>query len=1254
MKFFNKAIAGVLAAAVMISSVSYLPDEFIENDTGLITGTVEAAGYEGIGYLQILSTADIHGQSIAYDYTTASGGKAGSLAQIVKIVRSLKKSIKNGATLLVDSGDDTYGYGAETLMDGATSGVEYLFEEFADAKYDAITLGNHDFDYGLDYIQQQLNQSGMNSKVVLSNVYNAKTKKPLWSQSKIIQKTLTTTGGVKETVKIGVVGAVVPSLTTYFDWQDTISTGDIVETVRQQADALKGAGCDVVVVLAHSGIGEENPASGSDNVAYALTKLSSVDVVCAGHTHRNFPSNDTNVQTYYDYKGVDDDTGLVNGKILVQEADHGQALGISKLKLSFTDGRASIVGRSVRVRKIKSSDKQASSIVKINKTYDKLFASQYNSKIASSDYVIANYFGMFEDIPLVQMVNESKIAYGMRIINESFPEYKNYPVISATSFPASGANGSEDYAIIEGSFKKKDLMKFQATTLNRLKLYRITGKQLRETLEWEAAAAYETAGKTASDTWSDEKMESLAGKGYESLLNNSWLNNWSGHTIYDGIEYTVDMTQKPRYNRAGELTHEDSHRITSLTCNGKNVTDSSEFVLVSIGITANRNPVIGKKMKNQVIKGKLAYPSDVFEDYVKSQSPNKKFHSYLTADDNVTLDCPEGNYIVKTSDSGESYAASSKDWYVDEVATSNGYGYYSVKLGGDKSDTSGPLLIAAPLKVSTTGDPVTIRVYTTDKSGVSKVEYKPGVCTADQSDWNGATAVTSSFKVIANGVYSIRALDKKGNATIRYVDIENINTEVSDAPKVNNFNNKKTAITGSATAGATIYVKVGGVQYSGKASGSGEFSIDVPRQKAGRKITTWQVDTKGRKSSKVVTYVIRRGGNMPDIDGLNNKNAYLRGNLNDSKYCTIAAIYGGGIYIPEQMVSYYMLSSIYKKGKYTVHKMNCTYSEDGSFKLAIPYMKAGKKVTVYNIDWNGRLSSPTALSVEEVAPNVPTVGSNVISEEGVVTGKLVEPVAGRTYRAFVAEDDVRTYADVDENGRFMIDVEDGFSAGETIEVGVQDFVDGAWRTSIKQTRTAQSMTSFEDLVTDDVLFDDDYDDKMDSLSGMVEDYTGTITLLGPGEKQTISVNEDNEFEYTKSSLFKKNTSYGLILRGGNNGIKIFGYTTVTEAAPEAPEWITEEITEDTTKVKYVCEDKDPAYLKVGSKVYTPKRKEYSDSKGGYVYVFVIKKPKKGQMVKGYLKNTGGYSKKITLTVKKGKKKKKKNTEEELQNQTETL
>ena len=184
-------------------------------------------------------------------------------------------------------------------------------------------------------------------------------------------------------------------------------------------------------------------------------------------------------------------------------------------------------------------------------------------------------------------------------------------------------------------------------------------------------------------------------------------------------------------------------------------------------------------MKNQVIKGKLAYPSDVFEDYVKSQSPNKKFHSYLTADDNVTLDCPEGNYIVKTSDSGESYAASSKDWYVDEVATSNGYGYYSVKLGGDKSDTSGPLLIAAPLKVSTTGDPVTIRVYTTDKSGVSKVEYKPGVCTADQSDWNGATAVTSSFKVIANGVYSIRALDKKGNATIRYVDIENINTEVS-------------------------------------------------------------------------------------------------------------------------------------------------------------------------------------------------------------------------------------------------------------------------------------------------------------------------------------------------------------------------------------------------------------------------------------------------------------------------------------------
>ena len=1239
MKFKTRMTAAALAVVMAFSPVgSYMP--FADR-----LADVAEAGYEGDAVLQILSTTDLHGQSTAYNYNTASDRSKGSLAQIITVVKSLKKGIKHGATLLVDSGDDVYGYGNENLMEGTTSGVEYLFQEMVYAGYDAVTLGNHDFDYGFDYIQKELKKSGLNKKVVCANLYHAKTKNPVYDQCKIITKTMTTTTGVKETVRIGVVGAIVPSLTTHYDWKDILSTSDIVSAVRAQSDALKANGCDVVVVLAHSGFGGKNPKAGSDNVAYDISKIGSVDVICAGHGHENFPSADDNVQKYYDYPGVDEETGLVNGKVLVEEADHGRSLGISRLRLSFTDGHATIVNKTAKIRKITAKDKQDAKIVKMNKEYDSKYASQNRKKIASTDYMTSNYFGMIEDVPLLQMVNEAKIAYGLRVIDEQLPEYKGLPVISATTYQVAGANSSEDYVIIDGEVKKSDLMKFQPTGQEKVKMYTITGKQLRETLEWEAASAYEKVGFTSEDDWSDGKVAALAGRGYESVLNAAWLDKWEGLTVYDGIEYTIDMTQNPRYSISGRLIHSGAHRISDITYNGKKITDSSVLVLVSRNIaTTSRNPVIGKEMKSQTILPKSDYLSEIFEEYFYSQIPDGTLHKFQCADDNRTLSCPEGQYLVKTSDSGEAYAAGIKPWYVAEVATNNsGYGYYTVTLGGDKEDTAGPFLVAAPLKKKTTGNPVEIQVYATDKSGVAKIEYKAGVC--GENDWSGSTAVSASFKVDENGWYSVRATDRKGNSNIRYVHIENINPNVSEAPTIDKFTNKMTEITGKASPGGTVWISAGGVRYSTKADHNGKYSVTVPYQKADSKIKAWQYDTKNRKSDITTIYVTRRGGNIPDVNTFDNTMSYIKGNISDSKYSSIVAIHNGYIYVPEEFVSYYKLSKLYATGRYTLKRTK--YNRSGNtYKLTIPYCNAGDNVRIYSVDWNGRLSAATNISVQDAGPNVPKLADFVIAEEGVITGKLNKPQADRTYRAFVSVSGDRTYVDADADGRFMIDA-GPIDAGTVVRVGAQDQLEenGEWRTSAIQDMWVMGMENLSDADTGDVLFDD-LDDKMDVISGSVDDYEGELTLLLPNGRRTVEVNEDGEFEFSCETHLKKFTHVGVILRSDKHNIKIFGAAKVKEAAPEDPEWITDKITEDTTKVKFFCADKDPAFLKVGGKKYTPATVIESTARGGYIYVFKIKKPKKGAIVRAWLSNTGGETKRIKLTVKKGKKKKKKKTEEE--------
>ncbi|MDD6037331.1 MAG: metallophosphoesterase, partial [bacterium] len=181
MKFFNKVMAGAMAAVMLFGYVS--------------AGEVYAATKPETTTLRILSTTDLHGQSVNIDYDSASEHNKGSLAQIVTLLKEQKSSLKTGNTLLVDVGDTVYGYGSDSIMTGAVTGGEYMYEQMATLGYDAMTLGNHDFDYGYEYVKDALEEAGLDKKVVVSNVYDAKTRKNIWAENMVITKKLPTSAG---------------------------------------------------------------------------------------------------------------------------------------------------------------------------------------------------------------------------------------------------------------------------------------------------------------------------------------------------------------------------------------------------------------------------------------------------------------------------------------------------------------------------------------------------------------------------------------------------------------------------------------------------------------------------------------------------------------------------------------------------------------------------------------------------------------------------------------------------------------------------------------------------------------------------------------------------------------------------------------------------------------------------------------------------------------------------------------------------
>ncbi len=224
--------------------------------------TVFAAGGDidkiGSGKTVILHSNDVHGAITGYAYMAA-----------------LKEKLtKAGAdVILADAGDYSQGETSVSLSKGATA-----IEMMNAAGYDVATLGNHEFDYG--YAQLQENMKKAKFKVVCSDVLNAEGK-PIFEANTIIEK-----GGVK----IGFFGLETPETQTKANptlikgltFLTETTTPTIWENAQVQVTALKAAGADVVVCLAHLGVDDSSEPYRSYDL---YSKVTGIDFIIDGHSH---------------------------------------------------------------------------------------------------------------------------------------------------------------------------------------------------------------------------------------------------------------------------------------------------------------------------------------------------------------------------------------------------------------------------------------------------------------------------------------------------------------------------------------------------------------------------------------------------------------------------------------------------------------------------------------------------------------------------------------------------------------------------------------------------------------------------------------------------------------------------------------------------------------------------------------------------------------------------------------------------------
>lgn len=522
--------------------------------------------YADTADLKILATTDIHTAFKDYNYYTDKEDTKSGLVRLASIIKEQRKQAGEKNTLLFDNGDFIQGTPLGDYLarvKGLKKGEEYVGVEILNhLDYDAVALGNHEFNYGLEYLDNVMQKAQYPH--LSANTYKYGTDEHYVKPYVILDKQILTDSGEYKYIKVGVIGVVPPQILIWdsANLDKKLDAKDIVESVKKYVPKMKQEGADIIVALSHSGMGSED-ASTKENVAYQVSQIEGIDVVISGHSHLAFPSD-----KYKDMKNVDIEKGLVNGKPFNIAGAYADALGVIDLKISDDTGKW--VVEKAQSKNIPVFNKEENKSVMPDKEVEQILEDTHKgtleyirSAIGETKSPITSFFALGKDDSSIQLVNNAQKWYAEQVLKGT--EHEKLPIISAAApFKAGGRMGVEYYTNIDkGTLAIKNMADLYVYP-NTLYVLKINGAELKNWLE-------RSAGQFNQIDPSKQ--------GEQMLINNEFPTY--NFDVIDGVEYKIDITQPSKYDKSGKLINKDANRIVDLTYNGKPIEDDQEFAIAT-------------------------------------------------------------------------------------------------------------------------------------------------------------------------------------------------------------------------------------------------------------------------------------------------------------------------------------------------------------------------------------------------------------------------------------------------------------------------------------------------------------------------------------------------------------------------------------------------------------------------------------------------------------------------------------------------
>ena len=455
--------------------------------------------------IKLLGTSDVHGRIVPWSYGADVEDKSGSYAQIATYVKDVRKNNKN--VVLVEVGDAIQ----DNQIDVFAKDKKYYKDHpipkvLNEMNYDIFVLGNHEFNFGMKALDEILKD--IKAKKLTANFYHKKNDKRYIDATTIIEK---------DGVKLGIIGLSTP-MSAKFE-EDTGNLKDMkftspTEEARTQVEKLKAKGVDAIIVIAHMGIENENkiPDTGMRDV---INAVDGIDVVIAGHMHKDVPSE------------------TIKNTLITEPHRYGTVVSEVDLTFDINDKKeVKLVKKESKTVPVKAleADKKIAEIYK-----------PYHEKLRELNNVV---IGQTANEMVPQETKHgvsaafSKDTGLSSFINDVEQHYSGADVVTF-SFDHQKAR------MDKGDIKKKDIIFNYRYAGGDVTVYELTGKQLKEYMEWSANYFDTIQPGDTEYRYNAERKKS----------------KYVTYDIFGGVNYKIDL-RNPKGSKIVDLTLADGKPVT--------------------------------------------------------------------------------------------------------------------------------------------------------------------------------------------------------------------------------------------------------------------------------------------------------------------------------------------------------------------------------------------------------------------------------------------------------------------------------------------------------------------------------------------------------------------------------------------------------------------------------------------------------------------------------------------------------------------